>query len=302
MSHQLCLFYADPKLGFYAPESLLAADYCGYKADIFSLGCVCLELLLLPDSFRLIWLSAYTKANVVSKSYAKMNPNINSNFVFEIKSSIESIGSELADSDFLGDDLAHNTLTDILNFHPGNRPSLNFLLETAWISLSNEEIAYKSISSAIFEKSREQCLHPPSQQARAVVAGTQLVTAHVCDERKKIIEIESISRCRLINPKKNAFGQSVSDCIDEITEMPISSNAAEPKVTLSQSSSLPSTINYVSQICTSNEKLCYGEVDPSLKGQRIRMPCRRLQLGCKNADDITKPGRMSGNLNLSHLL
>jgi hypothetical protein len=133
----------------------VASDYCAYKADVFSLGCVSLELLLAPDDFRLMWLSAYDKANVVSKSYAEANPEINAEFVLEVKTSLESIGLMFHEMCSI-DDLSHQTLMDILSFHPGCRLSLGALLETPWIEAGDEAAAYHHISEVIKEKRLEQ--------------------------------------------------------------------------------------------------------------------------------------------------
>ena len=45
--------------GFFAPEMLLQPTYCGYKADVFSFGCLALELLTSPTFFNNNWVSAY---------------------------------------------------------------------------------------------------------------------------------------------------------------------------------------------------------------------------------------------------
>lgn len=135
--------------GFYAPETLVSYEYCGYKADIFSLGCVCMEILLNPEKFRLLWLSAYAKAKIVSRSYMNSNPNINSDFVFEIKTAIESVGVLLLEDISLGDEQVLKVLVDQLNFHPGSRPALNFLGATTWVNMADESTAYSIITEAL---------------------------------------------------------------------------------------------------------------------------------------------------------
>eukprot|EP00605_Chrysophyceae_sp_TOSAG23-4_P001101 GSChrysophyteH1.ASY1.ANO1.1207.1 assembled CDS len=45
--------------GFFAPEVILMCKYCGYKADLFSVGCIALELLLRPSFFSKVWLPPY---------------------------------------------------------------------------------------------------------------------------------------------------------------------------------------------------------------------------------------------------
>ena len=45
--------------GFFAPECYITKRFCGFKADIFSLACVTLELLLPQNVFNDQWLRAY---------------------------------------------------------------------------------------------------------------------------------------------------------------------------------------------------------------------------------------------------
>ena len=45
--------------GFFAPECQLHSAYCAYRADVFSLGCVALELLAGQGWFHERWLGAY---------------------------------------------------------------------------------------------------------------------------------------------------------------------------------------------------------------------------------------------------
>lgn len=45
--------------GFFAPECYLSKKFCGFKADIFSLACVTLELLLSQSGFNDHWIRAY---------------------------------------------------------------------------------------------------------------------------------------------------------------------------------------------------------------------------------------------------
>ncbi|EQC31992.1 CAMK/CAMKL protein kinase [Saprolegnia diclina VS20] len=46
--------------GFFAPEILLAETYDGFKADVWSLGCILLELLLGNTFFLSVWMTAYS--------------------------------------------------------------------------------------------------------------------------------------------------------------------------------------------------------------------------------------------------
>lgn len=56
-SSMLSHFVGSP--GFFAPESITAARYCAYKADVFSLGCVLLEMVASAPFFLHHWMAAY---------------------------------------------------------------------------------------------------------------------------------------------------------------------------------------------------------------------------------------------------
>jgi serine/threonine protein kinase len=47
--------------GFYAPECVQKRPYDGYYADVFSCGCITLEMLVPQGFFSNIWLAAYSK-------------------------------------------------------------------------------------------------------------------------------------------------------------------------------------------------------------------------------------------------
>lgn len=45
--------------GFFAPEVYMQKRFCGYKADIFSLGCIALEMMVPQVFFKEVWVSVY---------------------------------------------------------------------------------------------------------------------------------------------------------------------------------------------------------------------------------------------------
>lgn len=56
-NEQLSDFCGSP--GFFAPEMITKGLYNGYQADLWSLGCILLELLLGHKQFEQLWMSAY---------------------------------------------------------------------------------------------------------------------------------------------------------------------------------------------------------------------------------------------------
>jgi serine/threonine protein kinase len=57
-SSALGTFVGSP--GFFAPEALLTPSFCAFKADVFSFGCIALELLTSSKFFSELWIAAYS--------------------------------------------------------------------------------------------------------------------------------------------------------------------------------------------------------------------------------------------------
>jgi len=53
--------------GFFAPEMFVAGKYCGRQADVWSMGCILLELLVGHDTFGECWMTAYDSEYMKSK-------------------------------------------------------------------------------------------------------------------------------------------------------------------------------------------------------------------------------------------
>ena len=54
---RLCDLCGSP--GFFAPEMITLGRYDGRRADVWSLGCILLELVLGHEQFYAVWMSAY---------------------------------------------------------------------------------------------------------------------------------------------------------------------------------------------------------------------------------------------------
>lgn len=57
--------------GFFAPEVLVESAFDPYKSDVFSIACVCLEMLISPKEFASKWLTAYTPENIMNQNHFK---------------------------------------------------------------------------------------------------------------------------------------------------------------------------------------------------------------------------------------
>lgn len=106
--------------GFFAPEVYLDKTYDPIKADLFSIGCISLELLLSQKYFKERWISVY--------SYAKQRRE--TDFLNNIKKAIEICSIEMKR-------LYHSEIGDcvdtMLQFYPSLRPSPAQVLNKTWI-------------------------------------------------------------------------------------------------------------------------------------------------------------------------
>ena len=121
-SHLMTDFCGSP--GFFAPEMFVAGEYDGRQADVWSIGCILLELLVGHDTFGECWMTAYDSEYMKNKS----------GFREEIKAAVGEL-RELRLPDNLGDFL-QCLLSDV---DGTTRPTVETLLEHDWIKEGQEE-------------------------------------------------------------------------------------------------------------------------------------------------------------------
>jgi hypothetical protein len=59
LSELLSQMFCYVGTGFFAPEMIMYGKYYGDKADIWSIGCILLELVLGHEKFCDLWMTAY---------------------------------------------------------------------------------------------------------------------------------------------------------------------------------------------------------------------------------------------------
>ena len=70
--------------GFFAPEMITAKSYNGFKCDIWSLGCILMELVVGHENFATLWMSVYD-VNVLSDAEVFVEKIVKSrNELFEV--------------------------------------------------------------------------------------------------------------------------------------------------------------------------------------------------------------------------
>jgi len=117
--------------GFFAPEMLLNESYSGDKADIWSVGCILLEMILDREKFSYIWMSIYDK-----KSLSSLNKE---NFRSSIEDALHIIPNLVDFSDDLKD-----FILKILNLNPSERPSSEMLLNHPWLGVQKKDCTCES--------------------------------------------------------------------------------------------------------------------------------------------------------------
>ena len=121
-SSRLTDFCGSP--GFFAPEVLLSDSYCAYKSEIFSVGCVVLELLVSDSFFKEQWLHCYSQLKTTKAP----------DFSRAIRHALTTAQVEVQKkySQHLSD--CYVNMTNIL---PTARPISKELLNNPWISKAN---------------------------------------------------------------------------------------------------------------------------------------------------------------------
>lgn len=105
--------------GFFAPEMITLGAYDGVKADVWSVGCVLLELLLGHERFCDVWMTAYEIETMKDKALFKE----------EVSRNCEKLPSELEFSDELCD-----FIVNVLRFDGNERYSSAQACQHPWLS------------------------------------------------------------------------------------------------------------------------------------------------------------------------
>lgn len=114
--------------GFFAPEMVIKGSYYGDKADIWSCGCILLELVLGHEQFCEVWMKAYDYEVLQEKQV----------FVREIDATLEHLVSVLDFSDGLND-----FVIKFLNMRASERPDIREMLEHNWLEMTEEDFLAK---------------------------------------------------------------------------------------------------------------------------------------------------------------
>lgn len=111
--------------GFFAPEMIISGTYFGDKADIWSCGCILLELVLGHEQFCETWMTAYNYEVLQEKQH----------FIREIDETLERLGATLDFSSALNDFI-------LIFFHlrASERPDVSEIVKHEWLQFTKEDL------------------------------------------------------------------------------------------------------------------------------------------------------------------
>lgn len=122
-------------VGFFAPEMIIHGCYYGDKADVWSVGCILMELVLGHEKFCDVWMTAYDYDILQDKEA----------FTSTISEAVEHLPDFLNFSKDL-----NNFVMRFLELHSSRRPSIKSVASHPWLQGAlDEELAAMSISRSL---------------------------------------------------------------------------------------------------------------------------------------------------------
>jgi serine/threonine protein kinase len=104
--------------GFFAPEMIINGSYFGDKADVWSIGCILLELVLGHEKFCDVWMTAYDYEVLQDKEV----------FTGTITETVQHLPAHLNFSNDL-----NSFILQFLQMKPSQRPTVRQLAPHAWL-------------------------------------------------------------------------------------------------------------------------------------------------------------------------
>jgi serine/threonine protein kinase len=156
-THNVELFDFCGSPGFFAPEMITKGSYFGDKADVWSIGCILLELVFGHERFCDFWMTAYDYEVLQDKH----------RFTDEIRDTVSRLPDNLNFSDSLND-----FILSFLRLHSSDRPITKQLCNHNWlegfIEVSSSPIGIKFENSSPIESPRESNSHTPKSQSEGI--------------------------------------------------------------------------------------------------------------------------------------
>lgn len=166
-SIEFCLFFP---LGFFAPEMISTGSYLGDKVDVWSVGCILLELVLGHERFCDIWMVAYDYDILQNKEQ----------FTITINETVDQLPDMLNFSNDLNDFILR-----FLELKPIKRPTIRSLAVHPWLEGElDEAVAAGALASRLYGSSDARPWSPPSLSPSQSFSldGGELKDPHVSQE------------------------------------------------------------------------------------------------------------------------
>ena len=134
--------------GFFAPETILHSAFCGFKADVFSLGSIALELLVSQTFFNKQWVEA---AYEQRSKEAHVFSTVMRNSVLAAHKEVRRCHAISELNDFV---------IATLSFEAASRPTASYALQSPWIQSANMTAACEVLSQRKKDLHRRHALIP----------------------------------------------------------------------------------------------------------------------------------------------
>ncbi len=117
--------------GFYAPEAVVTATYDAFKADVYSVLCVTLEMLVSVDFFSNVWMAPF----YLIKHGGSAGVDEKHDFYLEMRKSMLAAHEEVRELyGAPGEGVISEFVCGVIHMQPELRPSVISLLSAEWLS------------------------------------------------------------------------------------------------------------------------------------------------------------------------
>ena len=124
--------------GFYAPEAVVTNTYDAFKADVYSVMCVTLEMLVSVDFFESVWMPPFR----LIKCHDDTGADEKHDFYLKMRASMLAAHREVDELySAPGDGVISEFVRSVIHMQPELRPSVTALLNAGWLSRANKASA-----------------------------------------------------------------------------------------------------------------------------------------------------------------
>ena len=145
--------------GFFAPEMIIHGAYNGDKSDLWSIGCIMLELIMGHEQFCEVWMSSYDYDTLQDKA----------KFSDEIDVAVRSLSEALECTE-----MSMDFILKFLKLRSSERPSCSSMISHPWLGDIGTILQAKDLQEIAKSNSNE---HSKDQQNQAPVSSSNTYTS-----------------------------------------------------------------------------------------------------------------------------